>query len=353
LSTNENEPDKNKQSDLSEVRRVERVSSLHQRAGTLAAIRRFFAENNFLEVDTPALVLAPNPECHIEPMQVEVSEKNSPGIGYLITSPEPHMKRLLGEGLQRIYQICRCFRSDENTTFHNPEFTMLEWYRVNHDYLDVMTDCENLIRYTVGEVVGTDNLIVHGRRIDLCGQWPRMSIAEAMNRYADVKIDFSWSAEEFSRAGKAAGCDSIHEDDPWEDTFGKLMIEKIEPALVKEPKPLFLMDYPTFMSPLAKAKPGNPLVAERVELYIGGVELANGFTEQNDPRLQRKNIMAERMRRVSKKYFPIDEAFLECLHRMPDAAGMALGIDRLIMLIAAVPTIQKTIAFLFNDENIS
>ena len=323
---------------------MHRYRILKQRAETIASVRRFFSKKCFLEVETPALVAAPNPERHIQPIHVR-KNGDSASDSYLISSPEPHMKRLLSGGFERIFQICRCFRQGEFTPSHNPEFTMLEWYRAGETHRELATDTEELIRSVAADVLHSDSLTFNGNRVELDPPWPRMTVAEAFSRHAGLKIDFSWSEEEFARAAAASGFTSTHPGDSWDDLFAKLLIERVEPALAREPKPVFLTDYPSRLSPMARQKENDPHTASRIELYIAGLELANGFSEQNDPRRQRRILMAERRHRPCMQRYPLDEAFLDSLHHMPEAAGMALGIDRLVMLTTASQTIQEAVAF--------
>ena len=323
---------------------MHRPRILKQRAETIASVRRFFSEKCFLEVETPALVAAPNPERHIQPMHVR-KNGDSASDSYLISSPEPHMKRLLSEGFERIFQICRCFRQGEWTSIHNPEFTLLEWYRVGGTHEEIAVDAEELIRFVVADVLHTDSLIFNGNRVELDPPWPRITVVEAFTRHAGLKMDFSWSVEEFAREAGASGCESIHSRDSWDDLFAKLLIEKVEPALAREKQPVFLMDYPARLSPMAKPTETDPNTASRTELYVAGLELANGFSEENDPRRQRRNLMAERRHHPCPQRYPLDEGFLDSLHHMPDSAGMALGIDRLVMLITSSHSIQEAVAF--------
>ena len=317
---------------------------LKQRAKIIASTRRFFTEAGFLEVETPTVVAAPNPECHILPMPIR-TDGDPASESFLISSPEPHMKRLLSEGFERIFQVCRCFRQGEWTSSNNPEFTMLEWYRPGGTYVEIAADAENLVRYVAAEVLHSNSLTFDGTRVELDSPWSHISVVEAFSRHADLKIDFSWPEEEFARAAGAAGFLSTHLGDSWDDLFAKLLVERVEPALRREPKPVFLVDYPSRLSPMAKQKETDPHTASRVELYIAGLELANGFSEQTDPRRQRRRLMAERSHRPCGKRYPLDEGFLDSLHQMPDAAGMALGIDRLVMLITSTQAIQEVVAF--------
>ena len=318
------------------------------RAATLAAIRRFFVAEDFLEVDTPALVAAPSPEANIEPFETRFSGRGETVPGYLIGSPELHMKRLLAEGEERLFQISRCFRNGEVTPVHNPEFSLLEWYRAGATYLEIAADCEALVLDVIERVCDGERLSRDGDTIDTRPPWTRMTVAEALREYAHVDLDPGASARQFAALARAAGCPSVGADDDWGDVFSKLLIERVEPALMREGKPVFLMDYPARLSALAKESAGDPRLAERVELYMGNMELANGFSEQNDARRQRRKLMAEReRRRRSGTTLPLDEGFLDSLQSLPSSAGIALGIDRLVMLVAGTETIQEAMAFPF------
>jgi lysyl-tRNA synthetase class 2 len=233
------------------------------------------------------------------------------------------MKRLLASGYPRIFQICKCFRKNERGSRHIPEFTMLEWYRADSDYFDMMEETETLIK-TVALQTGSGNSIKYqGGRIDLDGPWTRMAVAEAFDKHSSISVDKALS----------------------EDRFDETMAE-IEPALGQS-VPLFLYDYPASCGALAKLKTGNNSVAERFELYICGLELCNGFTELTDPKEQKARFEKEfsHRKKSGKKEYPMPEKFLESLSLMPDASGNALGLDRLIMLFADAGTIDNVVAF--------
>ena len=259
------------------------------------------------------------------------------------------MKRLLGDGWERIYQICRCFRNGERSDRHNPEFTMVEWYRAYASYEEIMEDVQALVGHVCQAVLGDRELVYNRLQIDLRPPWERLTVREAFARYAGLE-DIQWrDKQDFEHRVRELGCDSVAEDDSWEDIFYKLLLEKVEPALA-ERGPVFLVDYPANMAALAKLKEGDDSVAERVELYIGGLELANGFTELNDPAEQHQRFIDERQRRLEAGYpaHPLDEEFLEMLERgMPPAGGMALGIDRLVMLLADAQELDHVVAFPF------
>lgn len=284
---------------------------LIRRAEIRQEIRRFFNESEFLEVETPQRIHANAPEPHID----AVASDNM----WLQTSPELAMKRLLAAGYGNIYQLCQVWRAGERGTRHLPEFTMLEWYRPNADYQQLMVDCERLLQV----LVPSDQLNYQGQVIDLTAPWPRMTVHEAFARYATCSVDVAIE----------------------NDTFEEILTDEVEPKLGL--KPLFLTEYPTPLAALARTKQDNPTVAERCELYIGGMELANGFSELVDPIEQRKRFEAdERIRQAAgKPPYPMPEEFLQELEQMPESAGMALGIDRLIMLLTDAQQIDDVVAF--------
>ena len=234
------------------------------------------------------------------------------------------MKRLLAAGYPRIFQICKCFRADERGSRHLPEFTMLEWYVANFNYHQLMDQCEILITTVLKEAGHERFLSWQNRTISLNPPWERMTVEEAFDRYAPVRV---------TEAMK-------------QNRFDDVLVEYIEPNLGIG-KPAFLYDYPAPMAALARIKKSNPDVAERFELYIGGLELANGFSELTDADEQRKRFEEALRARVSKNWsrYDMPEKFLQALPGMPDAAGIALGVDRLIMLLADTANIDDIVAF--------
>ena len=292
------------------------LNNLKLRARIIQAIRTFFESSGFLEVETPLRIPANAPEEHIEPLRS--------GELYLQTSPELCMKRLLCRGHDRIFQICRCWRGDERGSRHIPEFTMLEWYRSRSDYEALMKDCEQLLQYVAKSCFASSTVCYDSITIALNETFTRVSVRDAFNVYADVTM----------------------EDAVGDGSFDEIMVTQIEPALVLD-KPVLLLDYPIEMAALARPKPGNPAVAERFELYAGGLELANGFSELNDPVEQRLRFLAANRRRNRNGLppLPIPEPFLRELANMPPSAGIALGVDRLVMLFAGATQIDNVIAF--------
>ena len=277
------------------------LGNIKTRARVVKALRGFFDGQGFVEVETPVRIAAPAPEPHID----------CPPSGdmFLRASPELQMKKLLAAGMERIYQIGPCFREGERGTRHSPEFTMLEWYRANADYMAIMSDMETLIRGLWRTFLSRD-----------VEEFRRMTVRDA---YAE------W-----------AGWDPFERFD--QDRFDFDMATKIEPNLPHGA--VFLMDYPVEAASLSKVRrtTGGVPVAERWELYIDGMELANAFTELVDPDEQRARFAAarEERRRLGEADYPLDEEFLSALAAMPPSGGVALGVDRLVMLCCSAPSID-------------
>ena len=293
-----------------------RGPALTLRAALLQAIRRFFIDTEYLEVETPYLIPAPAPELHIDAIPAETA--------FLHTSPELCMKRLLAAGYPRLFQICPCFRRGERGQQHLPQFTLLEWYRADADYLGLMDECEAMIRAVSGELGRGEAIVYQEKGLDLRGPWPRLSVEEAFSLYGPVPLEEAVAS----------------------DRFDELMVEAIEPNLGL-PKPIFLYNYPASLAALSRIKESDPRYAERFELYMAGMEIANAFSELTDPEEQRRRFEKERgeRRRLGKIDYPLPERFLEALAHMPPAAGIALGVDRLVMLFADRPVIDQVVAF--------
>jgi lysyl-tRNA synthetase class 2 len=297
--------------------------NLRDRARALAVVRRFFAARAFLEVDTPALVPSPGLDLHLDAVTADG--------GYLITSPEYQMKRLLVGGVPRQFQIARVFRRGEIGSRHNPEFTMLEWYRAFAGVEHVMRDTEELVTELVIEFSGEGKLPGEDTVITVAPPFPRLTVAQAFERFAGV------GATEMFRLAR--------EDS---ETFFRLLVDRVEPELEGATTPVFLVDYPIEHASLARAKPSDPRVCERFELYLGGLELCNGFGELTDPREQRLRLVADQRARAEagKTVYPIDERFVAALASgMPPSAGNALGIDRLVALCLGEHEIARVMPF--------
>ncbi len=318
------------------------------RGKILHGIRQYFLKEGFVEVETPYLVSSPGMEPHLLALEVTI---HPPGRGpkgmYLHTSPEYAMKKLLGQGWDKIFQICRVYRDEEAGPTHQIEFTMLEWYRARADYRKIMEDCEGLLYFLSQELRNGTELAYQGKKIDLSPPAERLKVSRAMRMYGRVDIEKNGDGASLLEEAKSRG----YRFEPgavysFDEVFFKIFLESVEPRL-GQPKPTILYDYPVSMAALARRKPGNPLWAERFELYIAGLELANAFSELTDPTEQRKRFESEqRLRAVLERpLYPIDEDLLAALSRMPPSAGIALGVDRLAMLFCDAPAIQEVVAF--------
>lgn len=287
------------------------------RSEILKAIRLFFCQYDYLEVDTPFRIPAPAPEAHIDAQEA--------GEWFLQTSPELCMKRLLAAGFPKIFQVCRCFRMNERGRKHLPEFTLLEWYTVGHTYWEMMNQCEKLIRFVAAAMGHIDVIRYQNREISLSLPWVRMTVGDAFKHFANISM----------QEALAQNC------------FDEVLALEIEPHLGIG-RPLFLYNYPAEYGALARLNPDDPSVAERFELYIAGMELCNAFTELNDPQEQRVRFETERLHRSQsgKKEYPMPERFLNALKDMPLCSGNALGIDRLILILTDENSIDNVVAFI-------
>ena len=318
------------------------------RADVLRGIRSFFDSRGFTEVETPLLTHSPGMEPHLRAFETH-TESGRPL--FLTTSPEYAMKRLLSEGLERIYQVCKSFRDEQPAAHHNPEFSMLEWYRAYTDYRHIADDTESLVAELTERITGSTRLSFRDNTIDVARPWVRMTVREAFNRYSDVNSDPCDEPGAFLEGARKSGIASIDESDDFDTAFFKIFLDQIEPHLGSS-RPTILMDYPASMGALAKRSSDEPTVAERFEVYIAGIELANAFTELNDPTEQRDRLESEAAERASlgMPRHPIDESFLDALSSgMPPSGGIALGVDRLIMLLSGADHIADVLAFPFPD----
>ena len=270
---------------------------------------------------------------------------------YLPTSPEYAMKRLLSEGLERVYQICKSFRDEEPATFHNPEFTMLEWYRAYADYRLIAEETEGLISHIARHLTGSTHLGFRGVDIDVTPPWEHITVREAFRRHSDIDADPCGDPDVFLAVARTSAITTVDASDSFDTAFFKVFLDQIEPVL-GSPRPTVLKDYPASMGALARRSAESPEIAERFEVYIAGIELANAFTELNDPAEQRLRLEQEREERASlgAPEYDIDERFLGALESgIPPSGGIALGVDRLIMLLADAPHVADVLAFPFPE----
>jgi len=327
----------------------------------IRAIRDFFKNEGFIEVETPLMVSAPDPSFTNEVFET------SPVLGkrmFLAPSPEFFMKKIIAlEKIPKTFQICKAFRNpQELDPLHNPEFTILEWYRVGADYTDLMEDCENLVKFIYksfssqikNEKVKMKNdkekiknfLSYQGQKINITPPWPRTTIKEAFKKYANIDLDKFLDFMKAKEIARQKGY-KINKETTWEQIYHQIFLNEIEPKLPKE-SPLILYDYPAPLAALSKIKKSDPKYAQRFEFYIGGLELGNGYSELTDWQEQEKRLKDDllKRKRLGMKVFDYDHEFIEALKKgLPECAGIAVGVDRLVMLFTDSKTIQEVISF--------
>jgi lysyl-tRNA synthetase class 2 len=328
---------------------ADRRPLLVQRNRIKTALRAYFEGEGFTQVECGALAVSPGNEAHLHAFETElVTTAGERRVLYLHTSPEFAAKKLLAAGEERIFDFARVFRNRERGPLHAPEFTMVEWYRAREPYETVQEDCVSSLRLAA-ETVGTKQFSFRDRSCDPFADVERLTVAEAFTYHAGIELLSTLSPEGIgdrnALAAKArrAGF-TVTENDSWSDIFSKVLAAAIEPKLGKS-KPTILYEYPRCEAALARATPHDPRVAERFELYVCGVELANGFGELTDANEQRARFEAEmdEKQRVYGERYPLDEDFLSALAAMPPASGVALGFDRLVMLATGAPRIDDVL----------
>jgi lysyl-tRNA synthetase class 2 len=313
------------------------------------ALRRWFEARGFTEVECGALAVSPGNEAHLHAFATElIGPDAARRTLYLHTSPEFAAKKLLAAGETRIFDFARVFRNRERTATHAPEFTMLEWYRADEDYDAAIADSLAIVA-KAAEVTELATFSFRGRACDPRGQAQRLTVGEAFLHHAG--IDLLKTLDETGRGDRARlayaakrGGIAVAEDDNWADIFSKILVARVEPKLGLG-APTVLTEYPRCEAALARATAHDPRVAERFELYVCGVELANGFGELTDPVEQRRRFEAEmdEKARVHGERYPIDEDFLAALAHMPPASGVAMGFDRLVMLATGARNLDDVI----------
>ena len=319
-------------------RLARRLPYLQARSRLQADLRLWFARNDFVEVETPILQVAPGAEVHLSGFATDWElPDGEERERWLQSSPEFAMKKLLAGGVPRLFQFARVFRNAEGSALHHPEFTMLEWYRAGAGYETIMEDCAALLA-----LCGVKELRFEDKVCDPAAAPERLTVAEAFERHAGVDLLATvGDAERLSRASGVA----MHAGDTWDDVFFRVMFDRIEHRLGMG-RPTILCEYPIGMAALARAKPSDPRVAERFELYACGVELANAFGELTDPAIQRTRLAADmdEKERLYGLRWPVDPDFLAALdHGLPDCSGIALGFDRLVMLASGARHIEDVL----------
>jgi lysyl-tRNA synthetase class 2 len=342
------------------------LQNLRVREAVIDAIRAHFKSEGFLEVDTPLLVASPGTEVYLEVFETQLRlSAHEPLRGFLTTSPELNMKKLLAGGSGSIFQICKSFRNGEGLgERHNPEFMILEWYRVDADYTDVMRDCEEMLHAIFAYLAdkkllskgskyseaGAPILSFHGKEYDLGMPWERISIAEAFEKYAGVGVDEMLDEARIVQRAREKGY-AVTEQTTWEEAYNQIMLNEIEPHL-GEDRPTILYDYPASQAALSKRKASDPRFAERFEFYLAGLELGNAFSELTDGFEQEERMRADLLERkkLGKVEYAMDTDFIDALKSsMPETGGIAVGVDRLIMLFADAPSVRDTLGFPVED----
>ena len=313
-----------------------------------AAARAWFGARDFVEAETAILQVSPGNEAHLHAFATElVGLDGGRSPLYLHTSPEFAAKKLLAAGEARLFTFARVFRNRERTPLHHPEFTMLEWYRANEPYGVLIGDCAALLA-VAAEAAGTRSFGFRGRSADPFAAPERLTVAEAFTRYAGIDLLATVDGMETDLAALAAAAKRqgirVAADDTWTDIFSRVLLERIEPNL-RMGRATVLDEYPICEAALARPTPHDPRVAERFELYVCGVEIANAFGELTDPAEQRRRFDAEmaEKQRVHGERYPVDEDFLRALAHMPPACGIALGFDRLVMLATGAQRIEQVL----------
>lgn len=316
-------------------------------------LREFFWKQGFVETETPELVRLPGMEPYLDVFETTFQPVAHEGIAsqneqmFLITSPEYAMKKLLVSGYENIFQVTKSFRNKEHlSSLHNPEFTIVEWYRAFSDYRKIMEDTENLVYELAVLAHGEGVLRYKDFVVDVKPPWVRMTVVEAFEKYAGIDQKTFEDEKAFKKVAAEKGY-AVTSETSFDDAFFLIFMNEIEPKLGVE-KPVLLHDYPVSMAALSKKCDRDPKYAERVETYIAGLELSNGFTELNDPAEQQSRLEYEHQERLKmgKQDYPVDQSFIRALQLgMPPSGGIALGVDRLMMLLTNTPDINQMILF--------
>ena len=337
------------------------------REQVIDAIRLFFKQDSFHEVETPLLVKSPGTEPQLEVFASQLKHlSGQKEEAYLLTSPEYAMKKLLVAGFEKIFQICKSFRNQESLGGnHNPEFTILEWYRTKADYTDIMTDFEQLMLFILNYLreiysepkttwqkkmkvrLGENKLEYHGRVFDLSTPYLRLSVIEVFEKYLGINREELLDKNKLLKVARKLKF-QVDDGSQWEEVFYQLFLNKIEPEIAKLNRPVIIYDYPWQQAALSRRKKEDNLFAERFEVYLGGLELGNAFSELTDPTEQEARLKEELelRKKLGKTVYQLDNDFINALITgMPKAGGIAVGVDRLIMLFAGVDEINDTLLF--------
>ncbi len=327
------------------------------REKVITAIRAFFFARSFHEVETPILLANPAAESYLDVFETTLLDRHrNPHKAYLSTSPEVPLKKLLVAGIGDCYSLTKSFRNMETqSNLHNPEFTILEWYRVGADYKEIMKDCEELLIFIntyllrsldEKKIKNTHQLTYQGKKVDLSPSWERLTVKEAFATWAQVDFDAFLDEEKAKSIARDKGY-SVAENNTWEELYNQIFLNEVEPNLGRG-KPTILYEFPASMGALARKKPTDPRFAERFEFYIEGLELGDCYSELTDWKEQEERFENElkEIARMGKTLYDYDHDFIEALKvGLPECSGIAVGIDRLVMLFADTKKIQDTLFF--------
>ncbi|HOK17390.1 MAG TPA: EF-P lysine aminoacylase EpmA [Candidatus Paceibacterota bacterium] len=323
-----------------------------QRATIKNLIREFFKKKNFLEAETPILVKYAGMEPYLSPFSLKFKdEKNKTYQGFLITSPEYSLKKMLAAGFEKLFEITKAFRQEESFgPLHNPEFSILEWYRTKANYKDIMKDTEELIFFLTKQLYNKNYFYYQNLKIDVSLPFKRMSLRQVFKKYARIDLEKTSSLNYFKKVMKAKGY-KLEKGMDKNDLFYLIFLNEIEPNLDKT-KPIFLYDYPIYQGALAKKKKNKPFYVERFELFIGGMEIANAFSELLDYKEQLKRLKEEQKlrKKMKREFIEIDKDFIKALKSgIKPTGGIALGVDRLEMLLLNIKDINDLLMFPARD----
>ncbi|MCD6497407.1 MAG: EF-P lysine aminoacylase GenX [Deltaproteobacteria bacterium] len=320
-----------------------RRALIELRARMTAAFRAGLDRRGYIEIHSPVLVRSPGTDPNIEPISV-------PGWGYLATSPEFQLKRLLVGGFERIYSVGPAFRADERGPHHNPEFVIAEWYHVGVGYLEFAEETEAFLAELAQDVTGSMVVDTAWGRLDLTPPWPRLTIAQAFERLAGMP--FSMDRDHMYESARQQGM-IVPDDADWQELFFRVFVERIEPNLGGD-RPVFLMDWPEPLAALARTRTNDDgqTVAERFEIFAGGIELANAYGELTEAREQSRRFQRDldRRRGLGRPAYPGDDRLVAALEEgLPSCSGIALGMDRLAMLLFGCGSIEDVMAFTIEE----
>lgn len=326
----------------------ENISYLTKRSQIVDAIRLFFKQDGFLEIDSPLMVKSPGMEPYLEVFETTLIDSDQQKKrAFLLTSPEYALKKLLVAGIPKLFSICKSFRNGEGLSRkHNPEFTIMEWYRTNASYLEIMKDCENLFLAIAKSLGATTSWTYQGKEYDLTTPWERISVAEAFEKYCGIDADTLLDTEKLLARGKERGF-TIDSATTWEQIYNQFMLNDIEPHFGVN-RPTIIYDFPASQASLSKKKESDPRFAERFEFYVAGIEMGNAFSELTDSAEQLRRFEIERAERASlgKTMYDIDMDYIAAIEAgLPPTGGIAVGIDRIAMFFADAPSIEDVLVF--------